>query len=91
MAAISNSETITGKVNGNQAQFIVDTSVEVTVVHSNLVSKKHLRPNTIEIVGAIGVPVTTRVVEVEFDILGKHFLKTVAVVSSECCVTECFT
>ncbi len=78
----SNAETITGKVNGIQEEFIVDRGAEITVVPSNLVSRTHLWPNTIEIVRATWVALTTRLAEAEFGIFKKCFLKTVGVASS---------
>ncbi len=44
----------------------------------NLLYENQLLPDTIEIVSATGVPVCTKLADVEFDILGKKFVKTVA-------------
>ncbi len=74
---------MSGKVNGLQTEFVVDTGAEITVVPGNLVYENQLLPESIEIVGATGVPVCTKLADVEFDVMGKNFVKTVAVASAE--------
>ncbi len=83
VAATANCGTVSGKVNGLQTEFVVDTGAEITVVPGNLVYENQLLPESIEIVGATGVPVCTKLADVEFDVMGKNFVKTVAVASAE--------
>ncbi len=82
VAVKSDGHSVEGKVNGFESQFVVDTGAEITIVPGNLVYESQLLPDTVEILGATGVPVETRMAEVEIDVLGKKFLKKVAVASA---------
>ncbi len=82
VAVKSGGHSVEGKVYGLKSQFVVDTGVEITVVPGNLVYESQLLPETVEILGATGVPVETRMAEVEMDVLDKWFMKKVAVTAA---------
>ena len=81
VAVTSTSETIPGKVNGFTTDLVVDTGAEITVIPGNLVYEGQILPDTVEIVGATGVPVSAKTARVEFEVEGITFDKVVAVAS----------
>ena len=81
VAVTSTSEIILGKVNGFTTDLEVDTGTEITVVLGNLVYEGQILPDTVEIVGATGVPVSSKTARVEFEIEGITFDKVVSVAS----------
>ncbi len=82
VATNSDVPTISGKVNDTDAEFVVDTGAEITIVPGNLVYESQLLPDTVCVRGATGLPVTTNLARVEMCVLGKRFIKTVAVTSA---------
>ena len=62
---------------------MVDTGAEVTVVPHTIVPEAQLLPETLEVVGAMGIPVETRLAEVELGVMRKRFKKKVAVASAD--------
>ncbi len=70
---------MSGKVNGSTWDIVPDTGAQVTVVPGCLVYENQILPDTIEVRGATGVPVTLCTAVVDFDIEGRIFEQKVAV------------
>ena len=82
VAVTSTSETIPGKINGSTTNLVVDMGAEITIVLGNLVYEGQILPDTVEIVGVMGVPVSAKTARVvEFEVEGITFDKVVAVES----------
>ncbi len=61
----------------------MDTGAEITVVPGDFVYDGQILPDTVEIVGATGVLVSTKTATLEFEVAGISFDKVVAVASPE--------
>ncbi len=70
---------VSGCVNGFKCDIVPETGAEVTVVPGCLVYENQILPDTIEVWGATGVPVTLCMAVVDFDIEGRIFEKCVAI------------
>ena len=79
VAVTAGTPVVSGKVNDIICEIVPDTGAEITVVPGCLVYESQILPDTIEVRGATGVPVTLCTANVEFEIDDTIFESRVAV------------
>ncbi len=62
--------TISGEVNEIDAECVVDTRADITIVPGSLMYESQLLPDSVCVRGATGLPVPTNLVRVEMCVLG---------------------